>query len=259
MVTALMDAQISPPRDGATPNPVQPARVLVVDDDDEFRRSLSFHLADHGFDPVACTSGEAALDFLARGESADVLVMDCRIPDTNSLRALRDLRQRGITPVILLTETADDMKQEREAETAGLVHSSHRLSGLARRIQLVVEAVRGNPEPPPREEPQSLRIGPLELRLDIKRARWAGQAIPLTLTEFHMISQLAAKPGEDVSYRDLYDVVHGKGFAAGYGSNGHRTNVRSFMKRIRKKFRNVEPSFDQIQNYAGFGYRWISE
>ena len=254
-MTTLVVPQISPPKKGAAPNAIQPARVLVLDDDDAFHRSLSFHLADRGFDPVACTSGQAALDFVAKGESADAIVMDGRIPDTNSLRALRDLRQRGITPVIFLTETADEVNVTEgavEGVAMDLIHESRRLSRLAQRIQLVVEAMRGN-------SPQSMRIGSLELRFDIKRARWAGQAIEFTLSEFRMLCQLAIKPGEDVSYRELYDLVRGRGFVAGQGIDGHRTTIRSFIKRIRKKFRAVHPTFDQIQNYPGFGYRWISE
>jgi two-component system, OmpR family, response regulator ChvI len=71
------------------------------------------------------------------------------------------------------------------------------------------------------------------------------------------VSQLALKPGEDVSYRELYDLVHGKDFLAGSGADGYRANVRTFIKRIRKKFRDVDLEFDQVRNYAGFGYQWI--
>jgi two-component system response regulator ChvI len=60
----------------------------------------------------------------------------------------------------------------------------------------------------------------------------------------------------DVTYRQIYDVVRGKDFAAGYGSEGFRANVRSFIKRIRKKFREADPDFEGIDNYPGFGYRW---
>jgi two-component system response regulator ChvI len=119
--------------------------------------------------------------------------------------------------------------------------------------------VRGIPEYPPQEKPQLMRIGSLELRFDTKRARWAGKAIELTLSEFRMLSQLVIKTGEDVSYRELYDLVRRRGFVSGQGSDGYRTNVCTFIRRIRKKFREVHPTFDQIQNYAGFGYRWISE
>jgi len=261
-MTMLVVPQISPPKNGADQNPTQPARVLVVDEDHAFGRSLSFQLADRGFDAVACASGQAALEFVANGEHTDAIVMDGRIPDPNSLRILRDLRQRGITPVIFLTETADEAKVEGKGLENGAVdpvHKSRRLSGLARCIHQVVEAVRGISEHPPQATPQSTRIGSLELRFDIRRARWAGKAIEFTLSEFRMLSQLAIRLGEDVSYRELYDLVHGRGFVAGQGVDGYRTNVRSFIKRIRKKFREVHPTFNQIQNYGGFGYRWIPD
>jgi two-component system response regulator ChvI len=50
--------------------------------------------------------------------------------------------------------------------------------------------------------------------------------------------------------------VHGKGFVAGEGPEGYRANVRTFIKRIRQKFRNIDSKFEQIENYPGFGYRW---
>jgi two-component system, OmpR family, response regulator ChvI len=70
------------------------------------------------------------------------------------------------------------------------------------------------------------------------------------------VSRLALKAGEDVSYRELYDLVHGKDFIAGGGEHGYRVNVRTFIKRIRQKFRDIDRSFGCIENYGGFGYRW---
>jgi two-component system, OmpR family, response regulator ChvI len=52
--------------------------------------------------------------------------------------------------------------------------------------------------------------------------------------------------------------VHGKDFIAGHGAEGYRANVRTFIKRIRKKFRDCDPDFDRIDNYPGFGYRWLA-
>ena len=60
-------------------------------------------------------------------------------------------------------------------------------------------------------------------------------------------------------YRELYDLVHGPDFVAGVGEQGYRANVRTFIKRIRQKFHDLEPEFDAIENYAGFGYRWRDE
>ena len=83
--------------------------------------------------------------------------------------------------------------------------------------------------------------------------------MPLTLTEFEIVRLIAERPGRDVRYREIYDVVRGSGFVAGAGEDGYRANVRAFIKRIRQKFREVDDGFDRIENYAGFGYRWRVE
>jgi two-component system, OmpR family, response regulator ChvI len=104
-----------------------------------------------------------------------------------------------------------------------------------------------------------MRLGALELRFDVNRALWRGSSVDLTLTEFKIVALLALRAGEDVGYREIYDLVHGKDFSAGYGAEGYRANVRTFIKRIRRKFRDGDGEFVQIHNYAGFGYRWTAE
>lgn len=125
---------------------------------------------------------------------------------------------------------------------------------LSRRLRHMNEV----PGPDSIRHPASMRLGELELRFDSNRAFWKGSAIDLTLTEFRMVSLLALRPGEDIPYRELYDVVHGKDFRAGAGPEGYRANVRTFVKRIRKKFRVIDPGFDQVRNYTAFGYQWVA-
>ena len=234
--------------------------MLLIDDDDEFRESLSLNLADEGFMVTTFADGPSALEHVAAGDSADVILLDWRMPGMNGLEVLRELRRRGVvTPVIFLTVLSDDIYEE--AALAGgavdFIDKSRRLSILVRRIELIAQGQRPLPDPSQQHAPTQLRLGQLELRLDTNRAFWRGSAIDLTLTEFRMLSRLALKAGEDVSYRELYDLVHGKDFQAGSGAEGYRVNVRTFMKRIRKKLRDIDPSFEEIHNYAGFGYRWI--
>jgi two-component system response regulator ChvI len=238
----------------------QATRIFLVDDDDEFRESLSLNLADEGFDVRSFASGREGIDCLAAGNAADVILLDWRMPGMNGLEVLRELRQHGTaTPVIFLTALSDDIHEE--AALAGgavdFIDKSRRPSILVKRLELIAEGQRPLPDPGERQTPQRLCLGPLELRFDIHRVFWRGQLLGLTLTEFRMVAQLAGKPSEDVSYRELYDLVHGKDFHAGCGTDGYRTNVRTFIKRIRRKFRALDPEFDQIQNYAGFGYRWV--
>jgi two-component system response regulator ChvI len=59
-----------------------------------------------------------------------------------------------------------------------------------------------------------------------------------------------------MTYRVIYDRLHYEGFAAGRGADGYRTNVRSALKRIRNRFRALDPTFDEIENYQCFGYLW---
>jgi DNA-binding response OmpR family regulator len=62
--------------------------------------------------------------------------------------------------------------------------------------------------------------------------------------------------GEIQTYRTLYDTAHYEGFVAGSGEDGYRTNVRSLMKRMRRKFLTADPGFGEIENVHGAGYRW---
>jgi two-component system response regulator ChvI len=101
-----------------------------------------------------------------------------------------------------------------------------------------------------------VRRGKLELRPTIGRAFWDGHRVELTLTEFTILQTLADVPKRDFSYREIYDLVRGEGFVAGWGEEGYRVNVRSFIKRIRQKFRSIDDNFDCIKNYSGYGYYW---
>jgi two-component system response regulator ChvI len=256
-LTEFPSAQAQPSPALLPPRPAPARRLAVVDDDDDFRRALALQLENEGFEVVECPGGRSALELLATGESVDVVLLDWRMPEMNGLEVLHALRERGIAaPVIFLTGLSDDVHEE-AALTGGAVdyvEKSRLTKILLRRIELIAAGQRA-----PSQRQNEIRLGALELRFDIGRAFWKGKAIDLTLTEFHMVSLLALKSGEDVSYRELYDLVHGKGFFAGFGEDGYRTNVRTFIKRIRQKFRKTDTDFASIENYGGFGYRWIAQ
>jgi two-component system response regulator ChvI len=234
--------------------------LLVVDDDDLFRESLGLNLIDEGYEVTSFSSGPDALAYLDGGGGGDVMLLDWRMPEMTGIDVLRHMRSAGYTmPVIFLTALSDDIYEE--AALAGgaidFIDKSRRLPILLRRLQLIAEGVR----PAEAEAPGQtvLRLGRLELRFDTSRAAWAGYSVDLTLTEFKIVALLARRAGQDVGYREIYDLVHGKNFVAGHGEEGYRANVRTFIKRIRKKFREGDPGFDHIENYAGFGYRWAPQ
>jgi len=235
--------------------------ILVVDDDMLFRESVSTNLIDAGFVADTFNDGGSAIRYLME-QRADIILLDWKMPGMTGIEVLQRLRTRGITtPVIFLTVLSDQIFEE-----AGLVggavdfiEKARSFSILLRRIELILSGNKiSYPAPEISNSSGVRRNGHLTLRYDCRRAMWKTLPVELTLTEFDIVSILSEQPGNDVSYRKLYDIVHGEGFAAGDGEIGYRTNVRAFIKRIRQKFRDVDPTFSQIKNYPGFGYRWLN-
>src|SRR5271166_3125776 len=203
--------------------------VLLVDDDDLFRESLGLNLIDEGYEVTSFDDGRAALAYLERGGGADVVLLDWRMPNLTGLEVLRRMRRAGMTiPVIFLTALSDDIYEEAALEGGAVdfIDKSRRLPILLRRLELIAEGMRPSVASEPRSG-TTLRRGPLELRFDVNRALWVGRTIDLTLTEFKIVTLLAEKAGQDVGYREIYDLVHGKDFIAGHGAQGYRANVRT--------------------------------
>ncbi|MBV8166984.1 MAG: response regulator transcription factor [Alphaproteobacteria bacterium] len=232
-------------------------RVVVVDDDPLFLSTLTLNLEDAGFDVVSFTTPTAALEHLAE-DQPDAVILDWNMPEMDGLELLQRLRAQGIgVPAIFLTSLNQQIYEELALERGAVdfVEKSRSFSIILKRLRLITEGTKG-PAPAERVPAEPAQGGPLELRSDSCRALWLGREVPLTLTEFHVVALLAGKAGGDVSYREIYDVVRGEGFIAGIGSEGYRSNVRTMVKRIRQKFRDLDPAFDALENYPGFGYRW---
>src|SRR5579862_3023135 len=144
-------------------------RLLLVDDDDGFRESLGLNLVDESFAVTSFSNGPDALRYVDEGGSADVLLLDWRMPGMDGLEVLRQLRKRGIDlPVIFLTALSDDIYEEAALEGGAVdfIDKSRRLSILLKRLDLIAEGTRPVPEGDSRPQDDTLRLGPLELRFD---------------------------------------------------------------------------------------------
>jgi two-component system response regulator ChvI len=237
----------------------EPKRIVLVDDDDLFRESLGLNLAERGYEIIDFSDGQSALSYLERDPRPDAVLLDWRMPGLDGLGVLRGMRERAITtPVIFLTMLSDEVYEEAALRWGAVdfIDKSRRLSIILQRLRLIAGGGKAA-EAETESAPATVRRGQLELRAGINRAYWKGELVDLTLTEFQIVMLLVGHVDSDVSYRQIYDVARGKGFIAGYGPEGYRANVRSFIKRIRKKFRTIDGEFAHIQNYAGFGYMWI--
>lgn len=240
------------------------AHILVVDDDPIIRETLSLNLEDQSFSVAGLASGEALLEHLGEGGTADLILLDWKMGRLSGLDTLRAMRKIGVEiPVIFLTSLTDQIYEEAALATGALdfVDKSRSFSILLHRIRTVLAGTRVPSDEDDGEgeavvEAGVARIGRLTLDPEVGRAYWRAELVPLTLTEFQIVHALATAAGRDLRYRDIYDLVHGDGFQAGADGGGYRANVRGFIKRIRRKFEEMDPGFSEIENYPGFGYRW---
>ncbi|SKA30471.1 two-component system, OmpR family, response regulator ChvI [Enhydrobacter aerosaccus] len=234
-------------------------RLILVDDDDDFREAASAELMDLGFEVTSFSDGAEMLGSIAEGNlSADVIVLDWGLPSLAGIDLLPRLRREGIQlPVVFLTGRTSLSHENLAFDRGALdfVDKSRGVPILAKRLRLIVESSKR-----PREltVDETLHCGRLMLKPRVSRAYWDDVDVNLTLTEFNIVRLLASNIGNHVTYRAVYDCMHHVGFIAGSGEHGYRTNVRSSIKRIRNKFRLIDPNFDAIENYPSFGYRWGS-
>lgn len=233
--------------------------MVLVEDDDDFREAASGELEDLGFDVKSYADGAEMLASMEDWRGAQVIVLDWFLRGGTGDALLLGLRQEGIQlPVVFLTGRSAPVLEHLALDRGALdfVDKSRGIPILAKRLKLIVQSAK---QPQHEALPATLQLNQLTLSPRVSRAFWNETDIDLTLTEFKIVHLLASNTGNHVTYRAIYDCIHHEGFMAGSGENGFRTNVRSSIKRIRQKFKLLDPNFDEIENYASFGYRWGKE
>lgn len=179
------------------------------------------------------------------------------LPDISGIDLLPQLRRHGVNlPVVFLTNHAL-IAHESLAFVRGafdFIDKTRGVGVLIRRLRLAAEA--GNVAANSAGD-KRIVCGKLVLRPNVGRANWNGTDVGLTLSEYDIVHLLASNVGRYLTYREIYNVQYYEGFIAGNGEQGYRTNVRSTIRRIRKKFCTVDPTFSEIETSATLGYRWL--
>lgn len=232
-------------------------RIVAVDDDAFFRATLTNELAEHGYSVDAFPDAHSFLQALPGIEDADAILLDWTLEESCGLDLVPQIRQRGIHfPIIFLTgrSFASDELKAFESGATDFIDKARGIAVLLCRLRKIAQ-----PTGKVSIVARQLEVGDLMLKLHVSRAYWQGRDLGLTLGEYKILELLVSNAGCHVTYRDIYDQLHYRGFHAGSGSLGYRTNVRSAIKRLRSKLRAFQPNFDRIENYAAFGYVWRAD
>ncbi|MBN9535691.1 MAG: response regulator transcription factor [Alphaproteobacteria bacterium] len=232
-------------------------RVVAVDSDDFYRDMLSNELSEQGFAVTTYSDARSVLLDFESLSTADLMVLDWGATCNSGLELLRQLRRLGVNlPIVFLTRRllASNENLALEHGAIDFIDKSRGVSILAHRLRIGARM-----KAPSLQRDKAFQLGKLTLKPHVSRAYWGGNELNLTVGEFKIVSVLAGNIGHHVTYREIYDALHYHGFIAGGGENGYRTNVRSAIKRIRRKFQALDPAFDRIQNFTAFGYIWAQD
>jgi two-component system response regulator ChvI len=233
--------------------------VVLVDDDALYRETLSADLADRGFAVSGFADAPSFLAALGNGIAPQVALLDWALPEMSGFELMGVLRERGIgLPVVFLTGYSF-VERELRALDRGAVDFVDKARGtevLARRLRVIIEAQRVVVPAASTTTLEAEHHGELSLHPATGRALWRQLDVGLTITEHKLVVLLVSRKGEPQTYRALYDAAHYAGFVAGSGEQGHHTNVRSMVKRIRRKFLAIDAGFAEIENVPQVGYLW---
>ncbi|MEC9368548.1 MAG: response regulator transcription factor [Pseudomonadota bacterium] len=226
--------------------------IALVDDDRNILTSLRMVLEAEGYKTQSYNDGVSALDGLT-GNPPDLAILDIKMPRMDGMELLRRLRQSTEIPVIFLTS-----KDEEIDELFGLKMGaddyiskpfSQRL--LVERVKAVLRRVRPAEAAAPEQEPsRALERGKLTMDPERHTCVWDGRPVTLTVTEFLILHALAQRPGVVKSRDALMDAAYDDQVYV-----DDRT-IDSHIKRLRKKFKAVDRSFDVIETLYGVGYRF---
>jgi two-component system response regulator ChvI len=224
--------------------------IALVDDDQHILTSVSMALEAEGFQVRTYKDGEDALRGLAR-QPADLAVLDIKMPRMDGMELLQKLRKSTQMPVIFLTSKDDEVDEvlglRMGADDYIKKPFSQRL--LIERIRTLLRRADGSAQAVVKGEGTLIRG---ELILDPGRhlCTWGDQEVQLTVTEFLLLKSLAQRPGHVKTRDQLMDAAYGESIYV-----DDRT-IDSHIKRLRAKFRQVDPNFAQIETLYGVGYRY---
>jgi two-component system response regulator ChvI len=226
--------------------------IALVDDDRNILTSVSMALEAEGYQTSTYTDGVAALQGL-QDNPCDVAIFDIKMPRMDGMELLRRLRQRSDMPVIFLTSKDDEIDElfgfKMGADDFIRKPFSQRL--LVERVKAVLRRAQQRDGVTPTVEPsRAIERGKLVMDPDRHSCTWDGRPVTLTVTEFLILQALAQRPGIVKSRDSLMDAAYDDQVYV-----DDRT-IDSHIKRLRKKFKVVDDSFEAIETLYGVGYRF---
>ena len=225
-------------------------KIALVDDDENILTSISMALEAEGFNVDTYTDGQKALAGIGN-HPVDLAVLDIKMPHMDGMELLGEIRKTDQMPIIFLTSKDDEVD-----ELLGLRMGADDYITKPFSQRLLIERIRAilrRQDSAPLEDgagPNTIRRGDLMLDPDRHICTWKGKHVTLTVTEFLIVEVLSRRPGHVKNRDQLIDAAYGENIYV------EDRTIDSHIKRLRRKFREVDPEFSEIETLYGVGYRY---
>jgi two-component system response regulator RegX3 len=220
-------------------------QVLLIEDDDRIRLSLTLGLEDEGYAVRGAATAEEGL-VAQRREPADTVLVDLMLPGVDGFECIRQLRSRDDVPIVVVSARDDthDIVAALEAgaddylvKPVAVKELSARLRALRRRARASAAAA-----------VPALVFGDLEIRPQAGEVAVAGRPVPVTRTEFRLLCELAEHPGRVLSRAQLLERVWEYAY-------GDERLVDVHIGRIRQKIEADPAAPRHLVTVRGMGYK----
>ncbi|MEO1220326.1 MAG: response regulator transcription factor [Pseudomonadota bacterium] len=239
---------------GSSETVKEAVEIALVDDDRNILTTVSIALQAEGFVTRLYSDGETALKALL-DNPPDLAVFDIKMPKMDGIELLRRVRANSALPVIFLTSKDDEADEEVGLELGAddYIAKPFSLRLLTARIRAILrraepERALGQQAVTSESTLSSINRGRLFMDPARHHVKWDDKPVSLTVTEFLILEALAARPGVIKSRNQLMDAAYPDDVFV-----DDRT-VDSHIKRMRRKFRSVDPTFGAIDTLYGAGY-----
>ena len=227
--------------------------ILVIDDNPDIRMLVSNLLMEQDFLVRTAANYDQAV-FEINKKLPDLAIIDIKMPKMDGEELLKKLRKKTSLPVIFLT-SKDDEIDELLGLKLGADDFVKKSGGFS--IKVLIERIRvqlrkKDSKETLEENKSIISHGKLKLDPSQLECEWNGKQLPdkLTTTEFLLVKELAKRPGIIKERAQLMDIAYRE------DTDIEDRTIDSHVKRIRKKFKKVDPEFSAIETRYGSGYRW---
>lgn len=231
--------------------PQSSGTVALVDDESHIRETVGYALEREGYQVSTYADGLEAWKSFEQA-LPDLVILDILMPQMDGLELCRKLRERSERlPIIFLTSRDDELDRVLGLELGAddYLCKPFSLRELMARVKVLFRrlALGRSSEP---NESEIRTLGALVLDAGRHEVRWRDGPVGLTVSEFRVVDALARRPGHVKTRAQLLE--------EGYPHDSYvsERTIDSHIKRIRRKFEETDPRFDEIETVYGLGYRW---